>query len=59
MASILDQNFKYYSAQDTDLRRTFRRIRRQLRDETVQAAEAATATAPVRAPVLPLAKRQK
>ena len=29
MKSILDPSFKYYSASNTDLRRTFRRIRQQ------------------------------
>jgi hypothetical protein len=33
MKSVLDRNFKYYSAVDTDIRRTFRRVRPQRGDE--------------------------
>ena len=32
MKSILDPTFKYYSSVDTDLRRTFRRARQEMRD---------------------------
>jgi hypothetical protein len=58
MKSILDPSFKYYSASNTDLRRTFRRIRQQT----------ATHTAPLLSPhrketaqltVLPVVKRQR
>ena len=39
MASILDSSFKYYPASETDLRRTFRRVRREMSEQ--QAAEPA------------------
>jgi hypothetical protein len=33
MKSVFDRNFKYYPAIDTDIRRTFRRVRRQRGEE--------------------------
>jgi hypothetical protein len=56
MKSILDPSFKYYSASNTDLRRTFRRIRQQ------RAARAAPLPSPQRKEtaqltVLPVVKR--
>jgi hypothetical protein len=32
MKSILDPTFKYYSSVDTDLRRTFRNVRQEMRE---------------------------
>ena len=32
MKSILDPTFKYYSAVETDLRRTFRKVRQEMRE---------------------------
>jgi len=58
MKSILDQTFKYYSAADTDVRRTFRRVRRQLH------ADVGQRSIPLRTPepkgtVLPMLERRR
>lgn len=38
MKSIFDRSFRYTSSAETDLRKTFARVRRQLRDEQDQIA---------------------
>lgn len=58
MKSILDPSFKYYSASNTDLRRTFERIRQQM------AARAAPIPSPhsketAQLTVLPVVKRYR
>ncbi len=59
MKSILDSTFKYYPSAQTDLRRTFRRIRQQMvaqhgpQPVTSQARQSASVA------VLPLVKRQR
>ena len=40
MKSILDPTFRYYSAADTDLHRTFRRVRRQMLEHRGEQATA-------------------
>ena len=39
MKSILDPTFKYYSSVDTDLRRTFQRIREEVRRANIPRSE--------------------
>jgi hypothetical protein len=39
MKSILDPSFKYYPAVDTDLRRTFQRIREEMRQSRIVRSE--------------------
>jgi len=39
MKSILDPTFKYYSSVDTDLRRTFQRIREEARRASITRSE--------------------
>ena len=39
MKSILDPTFKYYSSVDTDLRRTFQRIRDDMRQASIARSE--------------------
>jgi hypothetical protein len=39
MKSILDHSFRYTSSIDTDLRKTFARIRREQRQQTLSQAE--------------------
>ena len=39
MKSILDPTFKYYPSVDTDLRRTFRRIREEMRQASIARSE--------------------
>jgi hypothetical protein len=56
MTSILDRNFRYYAASDTDLRRTFRRVRRQLREQSPQRADGSAVLVPVRAAVVPMTR---
>ena len=64
MKSILDSTFKYYPAVQTDLRRTFQRVRQQMvaqhgsQPVTSQARQAApVAVLPVA--VLPVVKRHR
>jgi hypothetical protein len=58
MKSILDRTFKYYSAVDTDIRRTFRRVRRQLGDDTGQRSPPLPTPDP-KGMVLPMLQRRK
>jgi len=58
MKSILDRTFKYYSAADTDVRRTFRRVRRQLGADTAQRSTPPP-TPGTNATVLPMLERRK
>jgi hypothetical protein len=46
MKSILDPTFKYYSSVDTDLRRTFLRIREEMRRASNARSERRQPTAP-------------
>lgn len=46
MKSILDPAFKYYSSVDTDLRRTFQRIRGEMRQAGIARAERQQCDAP-------------
>jgi hypothetical protein len=46
MKSILDPTFKYYPAVDTDLRRTFRRIRQEWRRASSARSEGRQPAAP-------------
>lgn len=39
MKSIFDPNFKYYAAVDTDLRRTFQRVRAEMRQASIARPE--------------------
>ena len=39
MKSILDPTFKYYPSGDTDLRRTFHRIREEMRQKSIERSE--------------------
>jgi hypothetical protein len=39
MKSILDPSFKYYPSVDTDLRRTFQRIREEMRRASIARSE--------------------
>lgn len=55
MKSILDPSFRYRSSVDTDLRRTFARIRRQLSKQKQSAAAALKTSARV---VVPLRERE-
>lgn len=50
MKSILDPSFKYYKAVDTDLRRTFARIRRE---QMKARQEAALKVFPIKRPATP------
>ena len=52
--SILDRSFRYTSSVETDLRKTFARIRREQRNQQVQSAQA---QADVFAKVRPLRQR--
>lgn len=47
MKSILDPSFKYYPSVDTDLRRTFQRIREEMRQASIARSERRQAAAPV------------
>lgn len=51
---ILDSNFKYIPAAETDLRKTFARIRRRIKDEEEQRARN---QAEIAAKVAPIAKK--
>jgi len=44
MKSILDPSFRYNPSFDTDLKRTFARIRRDRQNDVEQAAQATTKT---------------
>lgn len=48
MKSILDPSFKYYPSVDTDLRRTFQRIREEMRHASIARLERRQPVAPVR-----------
>jgi hypothetical protein len=58
MASILDRNFRYYPASDTDLRRTFRRIRREMVAPSSAPPDALPAVPSARVAVLPVRRRR-
>jgi len=51
MKSILDPSFRYYNSVDTDLRRTFARVRREIAQTP---AVRAVPKRPMPAPVVPL-----
>ncbi len=53
MKSILDPTFMYYSSVDTDLRRTFRKVRREMREASNTIADLRQPAGP--APVVHLA----
>jgi hypothetical protein len=55
MKSIFDRSFRYTSSAETDLRKTFARVRRQLRDEQDQVA---LVEAEVKAKVSPIRQSQ-
>jgi hypothetical protein len=46
MKSILDPTFKYYPSVDTDLRRTFQRIREEMRQASIARSERRQSAAP-------------
>jgi hypothetical protein len=52
MKSIFDRSFRYTSSAETDLRKTFARVRRQLREEqelhALVEAEAKSKVSPIR-----------
>ena len=54
MKSILDPTFKYTPSVQTDVRKTFARIRRELRAQEARAGNEAE----IRSNVLPLPRRQ-
>lgn len=58
MKSILDPSFKYVPSVDTDLRKTFARVRRERRKATLQ-AEADRAEAERKSIVLPVGERKR
>jgi hypothetical protein len=55
MKSILDPSFRYHSSVDTDLRKTFARLRKEQR----QSAQACNATDSQKANVLPMHLRKQ
>lgn len=63
MKSILDRSFRYTNAAETDLRKTFARIRRERAKAAEQAAAAAKDTVlpmlPMRRPGWPLREAQE
>lgn len=54
MKSIFDRSFRYTSSAETDLRKTFARVRRQLREEqefhALVEAETKSKVSPIRLP---------
>lgn len=56
MKSILNSSFRYTSSAETDLRKTFARVRRKMREEEEQHA---IAQAEFKAKVSPLLKQPK
>ena len=52
MKSILDPTFRYVPSVETDLRKTFARVRREMRGNTPRSVEAPSATN-----VLPIQRR--
>ena len=58
MLSILDPTFRYTPSVETDIRKTFARIRRELRAQGTEGAKAAVA-APGRSNVLALSGRER
>ena len=54
MKSIFDRSFRYTSSAETDLRKTFARVRRQMREEqefyALVEAEAKSKVSPIRLP---------
>jgi len=56
MKSILDPSFRYTTSVETDLKKTFARIRREQRK--LQQVEAAAATAEALNKVLPIKRRK-
>jgi hypothetical protein len=46
MKSILDPTFRYYPSVDTDLRRTFQRIRKEMRQASIARSERRHPAAP-------------
>jgi hypothetical protein len=56
MKSIFDRSFRYTSSAETDLRKTFARVRRQLRDDQDQIA---LVEAEVKAKVSPIRQQAK
>ena len=57
MKSILDPTFKYYSSVNTDLRRTFWRVRLEMRESRDTRADLRRRAAP--APVIHLPTRRR
>jgi hypothetical protein len=58
MKSILDPTFKYYSSVDTDLRRTFRNVRQEMREAPNSRADLRQPAAPPPVVHLPTWRRQ-
>jgi hypothetical protein len=56
MKHILDSNFRYKPSFDTDVRKTFERVRRQ---QQAQARDAAKGSSPARVKVLQLEQVKK
>ena len=58
MKSILDPSFRYTKSVETDLRKTFARVNRELRKQRQQQQEQATVSAEVMRKVLPFHSRR-
>lgn len=56
MTSILDRRFKYYPASETDLRRTFRRVRREMSEQQASKTAVAPAKETAQVSILPVTK---
>jgi hypothetical protein len=57
MKSILDPTFTYYSSVDTDLRRTFRKVRQEMREAPNTRADLRQPAGPARIVHLPTRRR--
>jgi hypothetical protein len=58
MKSILDPSFRYTKSVETDLRKTFARVNRELRKQRQQQQEQSTVSAEVMRKVLPFHSRR-
>ena len=59
MKSILDSTFKYYPAVQTDLRRTFRRVRQKMVTQSGSQPVTSQAKQSAAVAVLPVVKRHR